>query len=463
MSCLNAIQGLNALELQMVESAPAEAKHVAIIGAGDGRLGRAIKEKLGDDTSLTLVESRESLLKYLNDFEGVGNEAFDVNWFKEQVSQKGPIDYLIYYSIHEYWQANLTDFRLILDQLSESGKAWVSFLNSHARNMLPYFLPQRVGSYTGLAQPARNASTVDYASWVAFLNVIGQTIETTWALLDPEAFEYCQAIAKPEGKKPADLEFDVQGIKMGIRNPQDAYMWGGVFIGLLVSPKKDEDSTASPSFKAAAFNPLLFQALIVPYPENAYRQVNDFMTETQVLNWKEKPEAEPNKVSKFLIDTIAEVGDVQSVLILGAGWGKDVFLFNREKPDWKVTGLDVSQHRASYAEEAFGKGTVDVSYFDPEDALPYDDGSFDVILTTGFLSNCHAPLVNHLVEQCMRVAKKAIFHFEDARGPSQSLLLKSLSLSEAYKLQGEEEKLSMNPVLLDEKQSGLMLARLIKD
>ncbi len=463
MSCLNATQGLNALELQIVESSPAEAKHVGIIGVGDGRLARAIKEKLGESVEFTLVEYRSSLLKYLDDFEEIGSNAFDVDWFKDQVSRKGPFDYLVFYGIHEYWDANLTDFRSILGLVSPSGKTWVSFLNGYARNCLPYFLPQRVGSYTGLAQPARIAANVDYGSWVAYLNLIGQEIEITWGLLDPEAFEYCQTMAKPEGGKPADVEFDVQGMKMSIRNVQDAYMWGGVFIGLMMGKNAETSGTTNPSFKAAAFNPMLFQSLLVPYPENAYRQVNDFMTESQVQQWKDQPETEPNKVSRFLIDTIAEIEGVQSVLLLGAGWGKDVFMFSKAKPEWRVAGLEVSEHRAHYAKEVFGEDAVDLQLYDPETDLPFGDGSFDVILSTGFLSNCHEPLVEHLVAQCSRVASKAIFHFEDARGPAQSLLLKSLSLGGAYKKQGLEEKLSMNPVLLDEKHSGLMLARVIKD
>ena len=458
MACPNATQVLNALELRILDATDKNTKHALIVGAGDGRLANAMRKHVSDEITFTLIEPKASLRKLLGEFENVGADPFDVEWIKEQVEKKGAIDSLIFYNIHEYWQANLNDFRQIVGLLSEEGKAWVSFLNGSARNVMHHFLPQDVASYGGLAQPAAVSARMSYGSWISYLSMMFCQTEQVWALLDPETYEFVQNAKGAEGQLES-IELKLRELTLKVTSLQDAFMWGGMFVAVQFRPQKANEESKAPMFTAAAFNSNLYQSLLVPYPDNSLSQVSDFLAETEAKQWEAKEAKELNPIGKLLLKEIEAIGDVKSLLLIGAGWGRDLYLLKQAKPEWTITGLESSPHKVALGKKVFSNSDIDLRTVDPEVALPFEDASFDLVVTSGFLCQYHAPVSNRVISECTRVGKKGVFHLEDARGPVQSLQLKTLTILQSYKQLGFDN-VALNPVQVGEKHTGFVISKM---
>jgi|GEM_PF-2470951 len=457
MACPNANQVLNALETRILDAVDKNTKHALIIGAGDGRLARAIRTHVSEEIAFTLIEPKANIRKLLGDFDEVAADPFDIEWIRKQTDKKGPVDTLVFYNIHEFWQGNLNDFRQIVNLLSESGTAWVSFLNGSARNVMYHFLPQDMASYGGLAQPATVASHMSYGAWISTLKMMYCQADQVWALLDPETYQFVQNAQKTE--EPLEpLELKLRELTLKVASLQDAFLWGGMFTAIQFRPAAMQEETRPPKFTAAAFNSNLYQSLLVPYPDNSLAQVSDFLAETEAKQWESKESKELNPIGKLLLKELEGLEAVRSVLVIGAGWGRDLQLMAAEKPDWKITGLEPSSHKVALGKKIFANENLDLQTLDAESPLPFDDASFDVVITTGFLCHYHTPISHHVISECIRIGKKAVYHLEDARGPVQSLQLKTLTIVQSYKSLGFDD-VSLNPIQIGEKYTGYALSK----
>ena len=459
MRCLNAPPNLNSLEERILERCPTEVKHVAIVGAGDGRLARALQEKLGSDLKVSLVEPQTVLHRYLDDFKDVGTEPWDLSWHKARTKANGPYDYLIFYNIHNYWQGGLNTFKSIVDLLSDQGHCWITFLNSLARMALLNVLPSNLAAFGSLNNPVRLAPSTDYASWRSLLTVMRAPIDSVWGVLDPDAFKFCKQ--HDDGKSPDPVTWELNGMKFEAKTLADAYLWGAPIMGLEFHLQQDGDSTNTLSqFSGAPFNPSLYQALLIPFPETSQMENDPFPAELEARAWGAQKENKLSPLGDFVLKQIDKPEEIKKVLLVGAGWGKDLILLNKTKPDWKWTGLEVSEIKVAAGQSLVKKEGLTLTSFDPEKPLPFKDQSFDIVLSFGYFSTIYSPLAKVLVKEFLRVAQKGIYHLEDSRGPEFSLKLKNYSLTSIYEEHGYEP--GMQPVLLDGKQSGLYLIKVSK-
>ncbi len=456
MRCKNSPPILNALEEKIIELVNDDVKHVAIVGAGDGRLARSLQDKYGKKVKLSLVEPQAKLHTYLDDFKNLGSDPWDLSWYEKRVKANGPFDSLIFYQIHNYWKGNLSSLQSILSMLNEGGHGWITFLNGLSRKALEHFLPPKIASYSRLMHPIRTASMTDYASWSSYLVTINALIDAVWGLLDKDAFDICQEKKLPSEENP--LNWDMNGLQLKVQTFADAYLWGASFLGLKFHiDKKSENGIGTPQFSGTSYSPPLFQALLDPYPETAIVNDEAFSTKIEVEKWNNRPDDKLNPLGDFLLQQIDDHSKIKKVLILGASWGKDLILFKKTKPDWEITGIEDAHYKVEAAKNLTGDENPKIQFFNPEEPLPFEDQTFDITISLGYFSKIHAPLARVVVKDLLRVTRGSIYHLEDARGPEFSLKLIQYSLSSIYQELSHES--TTQPVLMKEKQTGLYLLK----
>lgn len=454
MRSINSPSQLNALEKKISEHVSADSRHVAIVGAGDGRLARQLQELCGKDVKISLIEPQVKLHRYLDDFKDLGSDPWDLNWYKKRVKANGPFDSLIFYQIHNYWEGNLASLKSIISMLGENGHCWITFLNSLSRQAMEHILPPKIASYGRLIHPIREAAKTDYASWSAFLVGIRAQLDAVWGLLDKEAYELCQDNNLPSAENP--VSWDLNGLKLNVQTIADAYLWGASYIGLNFHLNKTgETGIGTPQFSGTSYNSPLFQALLSPYPETDSDKGERFSTQLEVDAWNLQPEEKLNPLGEFLLEQVANPNEIKKVLIVGAGWGKDLILFRKTKPDWEITGIENALHKVEASKNLTGDSDPGIQFFNPEEPLPFKDDEFDITLSLGYFSTLYSPMAKKLAAEVLRVTKGNIYHLEDSRGPEFSLKLIQYSLKSIYDELGRDS--NTLPVLQNEKQTGLYL------
>lgn len=457
MSCLNTPSVLNSLEQKILDSVSADVSHVAIVGAGDGKLARAIKEKAGADVKLSLVEPRKALHGYLEDLGGAETEAWDLSWYEAQAKDKGPIDSLILYQIHEYWEGNVFTLGKMTELLSDKGTVWVSYLNCLSRRMMEHSMPPRQVNFSALTHPVRLFSSMDYASWNSYLPMLNAQLESVWGMLDKDALEFCQKQEAKQVDEPPVWEF--HGMKLNVRTVADALLWGGTFIGMQFSIRKEGEQPKAPQIFGAAYSPHLYQALLLPYPEATSDESEKLRMEVEIKQWKltEDPKLAP--VVEFFLNQIEVADQVKTVLLVGAGWGKDLLLLQKKKNEWEWTGVESEAYKVEAGQELLPEG-VALKAFTPGEPLPFDDASFDLVISLGYCSTVYPAMGEAMCKEMLRVANRGVYHMEDGRGPEASLALKQYSLQDVYGRLGYESVIQ--PVLVKGQQTGAYIVKLNK-
>jgi SAM-dependent methyltransferase len=98
------------------------------------------------------------------------------------------------------------------------------------------------------------------------------------------------------------------------------------------------------------------------------------------------------RISRSISDLIPE--DVFSVLDLGAGTGEMAQAINRLRPKIEISGADVYIRPKTF---------IPVVEYDGY-KLPFDDNSFDAVITVDVLHHCKDPVA--VLKECARITKK---------------------------------------------------------
>jgi len=451
MPSINSLSILNPLEERILATVPATAKHVAVIGDGDGRLARAIKTKLGADVRVFVVEQRIGLHRYLGDFSDVGDDPWDFSAFEVEAQKHGLFDFLVFYGLHEYWRGQLRRFQQIVALARPATTLWVTFVNSSALRYIEQELPPLRLSADALAAPARFWGRIDYASWMAYGAMLNVRIESVWGLLDHASFQFCQSAVKA-----GTVDWEIKGAKIQARTAAEIIHWGAAYVGIqmLVQPEA-QSGEAAQALGGAAFHPQLFQSLVYPFPEVDSEESELAWAETELRAVRANRDSlRPSHLVEFVLGLIEEADSVRDVLVVGAGWGRDVCMIKKARPSWHCAGVECSKNLRSMGEDFCQQEGLQIKSFNLGEKLPFDDKSFDVVLTLGFMSKLYDQAALAVVKELLRVGRKGIYHLEDGRGPEQALKLKHNSLGSVYAHYGYTSE--PKPVLIQGQDSGFL-------
>ena len=431
MLCLNSSPVLNSLEVKIRESIPSHAEHIGIVNAGDGRLARGFSTHTGSERVFSLVEPRKHMHRYLGEWDGVGSAAWDAAWYRERVERHGPFDALVFYQLNFCWEGNLIELFDITDLLKPTGRCWVTFINATAFQVQGTLHPPASLVADTLFHPMRLCPQIDYGSFSSALQLGGKPVFRVWGLLDQGAFDFC---GKPmEGAQRGECYLTSKDWKTSIKSIGDAFLYGASVVGIEFGPKGGPSAAAQPQFTGTAFNSSLFQSLVVPYPELLRGDADLLVAMREAKSWREGNIPAVSNLVSFFVAQIEQPESVQTALLVGGGWGKDALLLKKIKPEWNWNLVDASAGKLSAGKDLLERAGITAQTFDPQEPLPFADGTFDIVISAGYFSTIYPPLAEHLARESLRVSRQGVYHLENAGGPDRSMIFKAYSLAEVYR------------------------------
>lgn len=451
MRSINSLSILNPLEERILATVPTSSKHVAVIGDGDGRLARAMKAKLGADARIFVIEHRTELHKYLNDFEDVGEDPWKVEAFDVEVGKHGLFDFAVFYGLHEYWRGQLRKFQQIVASVRPNASVWVTFVNSSALRYLDQALPPLRLAADSLAAPGRFWGRLDYASWMAYGALLNVRVESVWGLFDHASFKFCE---NPVEGGSAD--WDIKGAKVQARTAAEIVHWGAAYVGVQMAVRPEQPAGEEKQLLGgAAFTAQLFQVLVDPFPEVASEESELAWAENELRAVRANRDSlRPSQLIEFILGLVEGADSVRDVLVVGAGWGRDVQLLQKARPEWRCVGVECSPAMRALGDAFRAEHGLQVEGFNLGEKFPFADKSFDIVLSFGFMSRLYDQAVAAVVQEMMRVGRKTIYHLEDGRGAEQSVKIKQNSLAAVYAQSGHAANPA--PILIQGQDSGFL-------
>ncbi len=124
-------------------------------------------------------------------------------------------------------------------------------------------------------------------------------------------------------------------------------------------------------------------------------------------------------------DVLASDADITSVLDVGSGPGWLLVAFQRERPGVRLAGVDISPSMVERARRNVARaGLAEVVELRAGDAarLPFEDGSFDVVVSTGSLHHWRDPAAGlREIHRVLRAGRRAFVYDIVADTPREVL------------------------------------------
>ena len=449
MRCLNSPSILNSLETKIVDGASADLRHILVVNAGDGRVARAIRAKVGAGATISVVTILPEQSAWVDDFEGRSSNAWDLEWYAARVKKHGPFDFVVLYQLHEFWHGELAQLLRLFDLAKPGALFWSSFLNAQAQRLITRFLPPARLGFPTLVDPFRCTPSLDFGSWMDFVGRAGGAITDLWGMLDQNAQEFC----KKQPDKP--VQWESRGVKVSIATFADAFLWGATVVGIAFRTRIDAATLPTPALSFSAYSGTLLQALVVPYPDLQTREGVLASARLEIEAWRKAPASEVGTLARLLLDQMGDAAKPKRILLAGSGWGRELVVLKRKYPKWDWVGFDGNPDLVALGKDlVFDAGASAVSG-NISAALPFADRAFDGVLSLGYLSSLYEGAARGVAKELRRVSSGGIYHLEDGRGPDQSMQLKSFSLKAVYSDIGCNS--TVQPVLVDGSPNGMYM------
>lgn len=451
MRCVNSPAVLNSLEAKIVETIPADVRHVLIINAGDGRLARALREKRGDAVVTSVVTIQPGMLGLVDDIAGRTDKPWDLAWHEAQVAAHGAYDAVVLYQLHEFWRGELDRIRRVLRLAKPGATVWTSFFNAQSNRMIGRFVPPVQLGFSTLADPTRCIPNIDFASWLDLAGRVGGGITELWGMLDQNAQEFCQ-------KPPAQpVQWEIRGTKVKVGTVADAFLWGAAAVAVAFQLRGGPAVTGTPRASFSPYNANLMQALAMPYPDFQMREGVRAAAQFEADGWRQAPAQKVGQLAKFLLEQAGDAEQPKRVLLVGSGWGRDLLILKAERPKWDWVGYERDSELRDMGQDLLAAAGVTAVGAADSGALPFEDRSFDLVVSLGHFSGLYEPAARELAKEVRRVARGSILHIEDGRGPDQAMQLKTYSLKGVYAEAGVDA--AVQPVLANGNPTGMYLLK----
>jgi len=114
---------------------------------------------------------------------------------------------------------------------------------------------------------------------------------------------------------------------------------------------------------------------------------------------------------QFLIEKIAVYAPFKTILEIGCASGPNLYLLQKKFPEVEFFGIDISRHAIKTGEEWFRKNrikNIKLSEGRVDDLKKFPSKSIDIIFTDAVLIYIGPDKIIKVIEEMMRVGKKAI-------------------------------------------------------
>lgn len=454
MRCLNSPVGISPVDDYVLKEIPEGSKSGVVIGAGDGRLGEAIRERLGDDVAVYNVEPRKDLHEYIADKDRIGSDPWDYSWYEGVAKENGGFDFVILLNVHEYWDNELLALQQIFELLKPNGLGFLSFYNGSALTELGRSIPPFVTGYERLANPMNSWTKMDLSSWMIYLSDIGLWVDQVWGMMEKDAFDYCHKNVKTE------VKWKRKGLEVAVKDIGDAFILGAPVICLRFIGAKPDMEAVKPKFMGIEYNASMFQAVLFPYLSVVNREVDAFKAKLEVDEKLYENEDQSHVFLDYFITLLDDFEKVKKVLVVGCGWGADLLALKKLKPEWEIHGADLSRDVIAAGGELMRKEGISTIEYEEDGSLSFKDEEFDLVLSLGHFSRIYHPLASKLAGEMIRVSKQGVVHLEDSRGPELSMELKIYSIPDIYQKLGHTS--DVRSIKLEDNDSGMYVMKIKK-
>jgi len=399
---------LNLLEEKILETISNTAKNILIIGSGDGRLGKYLRDRL-KNIYLVGIEEDKELAEISNNFldkvivknieQDIDNLDLKENFF----------DTLIYFDLDRYISNPFTSLKKYNKFLKDDGDIFCTFYNTHSKE----YLQNSISTFGSKIFTTLNCFPLFPYNIILFseiANISSWNIESFLGLLNPEA----NTISANQNS----LSFSNLNITFSANDSFQKYNFYVYYY--LLRAKKTSNPKVNTSvdiqnhgvLQAVSFDKI--RDIRFRYPAKYWKKYGAYYfaierkgIEKETLLIKES-EYLANIISDYKPDTILE---------LGCGYGRVLKELAKKNKQATITGIDISKDQLKEAKEYLKDFNVSLLEYNGI-KLPFDDNSFDVVYTCGVFSVLPPEIVYPLLKEVYRVSKKIIIHDEEVFGDS---------------------------------------------
>lgn len=403
-----------------------EQRHVLVLGARNSGFIRALRKGLPTGARLCLGGGAAAKMQ-VGDSERLAHVAespWDMEAWRAEAQEYGAFDLILVLDLPHWWDGRIDALAQLSDLLEpEDGRLWVQYFNALCLDMLRRRLGAGAQGGINLGMPLHRYSQMDLGSWLGFGRMTGLVQRSLWALADERVLPLFH------GKKKS-VRIPFAGKEINIREQTDAISLGAFVHGVEFS--KSAGQGTRPDIHISQMSGHALQTFLYPDPGEFEGPVNRLVAKNEVRLWKAGQEPVMPSEWAYLLKLFEDAADVENVLLVGAQWGGALLTLRKNYPKWNWTAVESDADLVAIGHAAYPELKKDLFLWNPTEKMPFDDQSFDLVVSLGYCSRNQPQLSALLVPEIKRLSQRYAAHFEDATGAERSLLQKHVPLPEIY-------------------------------
>lgn len=420
-------------------------RHVLLVRSGDGRFASALRSVLPQACRLVCLESRESLVP------DVGPEVMGGEWsfpeIEDEVGRYGKFDCMIFVHFHEFWAGKVGSLSRMMEFLDSGGFVWFQYLNGSCLEVLDGRL--QAGGLQGrsLSSPFYAAPPLDLQGMAHWGNSLGLVCDEIWGYVGHRLFKWMT------GKSKKEIKLELLKRNYPIRSALEGVGAGAHVLGVRLRHRHfDETRQVEPRISVAEMSPAGLQMFLIPHPHVDDRESDEWQARAQIKAWRTRGRPDLSPMRRRMLDEFTEDQSVEKVLLVGGAYAGDLFLLAKLYDQWNWCGVDHDSSLVSLWCDAMSGEPEVLESWDPQSSFPFEDSSFDLVVSLGAFSRCNPALALRYASEMVRVSRRHVAHLEDAAGPARDSFKRTVPLPSIYQRLGWRS--DARPVLKEGKDTG---------
>lgn len=417
------LYSLNSFQDFIAQRVTEGTRHILVLGYGRGEFLRELKSKAAAGVRICAADNRPWAKARDGDASLLLDDPLAIDHLKAEAGAYGPFDLILLLDVQDWWHGRVDNIAEIIELLEpQGGLLWVQYLNGLCLDILANRLTSGQTGAASLTLPIHQHPMMDLGSWLGFGHQFGLQQRAFWALANPLVFKYFSQ------KKAVKIPF--AGKELRVNNPTDAINLGAFVHGIeFVHAGTVKDS---PGIHLSPMNGLSMQGFLYPDPDGSEAPVRRMHALSEIKALKNGQELSLPAGWADLMKLFETTDDIKDVLLVGAQWGRELMMMRKHYPSLNWSAVETSEELIEMGAKAFPELEDAVQHWKPGTKMPFEDKSFDLVVTFGFCSRNHPQISATLIPEVIRLTRHYVGHFEDAMGAERSLLQKNVPLPEIY-------------------------------
>jgi len=446
---MNTYPVLNSVERKVVERLGGDDRRIAIFGCDDGRLAKALRERFPEgNLQIVGVEEDEELARE-------ASSSCDVLLAKPlpEVTIKDfkpdliPFDALIYCDIEKHLSEPFLALSRQKALVKDGGKIFFSFMNSQfVGNSAALINSGLLFDFLGF-QDLSPKHPITFPIAGRLLSMLACVPVYVFGVLSNHYFLW-----QKEKERPVSLD----RLQVTVRSELEAFQLFAYLMLIEAQNRRAEPGKEKPP--QVQYQPLAIgdiRSVRYRHPRKYWKRLSAHFIALEEAGIP-LPEA-PDENAEFVAGKILSLEPrPASALIVGCGYGRLLKALRRKDAEIRLVGIDPAEGAIRAAKRYLKGENVELKVHSPEEPLPFEDNTFDVVATAGLLSGVYPDCLEHLLREIQRVSKKFAVHDEDMRRDDPRIM--GYNLAEIYVKRGVKTTYEKDPTGSEPQQLQFVIA-----